>query len=84
MYFVTFNPRWKEEIVAQSKDGKLVFEFTMGVDHVYFPSEAKWQKDAPAWAKDKWEDYIRACRNWCLANRVPITITEDAYFYEEK
>jgi len=56
----------------------------MGVDHVYFPSESKWQKDAPAWAMDKWEDYVKACQNWCSANRVPITITDDAWFYEEK
>lgn len=81
---IRFEPRWKEEIVASSKEGKLVFEFTMGVDHVYFPGEAKWLKDAPAWAKDKWEQYLTGCKNWCSVNRVPMTITDDGYFYEER
>ena len=81
---ITFNPRWKEEIVATSDEGTLVFEMTMGVNHVYFPDENKWGSAAPVWAKGKWAMYAQACKNWCTNNNVPVTFATDAYMYEEK
>lgn len=84
MNIIRFNPRWKEELVAYSKEGTLIFEFTMGVDHVYFPDKEKWENDAPAWAKNKWEEYRESCELWCKNNRVPMTITGNTFMYEEK
>lgn len=84
MSYIHFNPRWREELVATSTDGILIFELTMGTMHVYFPDETKWNADAPAWAKDKWQQYVTACSEWAKNNRIPISITDNALFYEEK
>jgi hypothetical protein len=80
---IEFTARWKEELVASSPDGKLIFELTMGQLHVYFPDEACWLARAPAWAKDKWQTYMEACQEWCRS-RIPISVVGDAYIFEEK
>jgi len=80
---IEFRPRWKEELEAISPEGKLVFEFTVGEMHVYFPDEARWQAIAPAWARGKWAVYEQACRTWCGQNRIPISLVSDAHFQEE-
>jgi hypothetical protein len=84
MDIIHFQPRWKEEIVATSKRGILVFEMTMGVDHVYFPSQVKWNKDAPEWAKPLWEEYYYACTCWCVQQKMPITLADNTFMYEQK
>lgn len=81
---IEFKPRWREELEAISPDGKLVFELTMGSLHVYFPSHDRWLAIAPAWANGKWQIYHDACNLWCQQERIPITVTPDALFYEVK
>ena len=39
---ITLRGRWREELEAVSAEGTLVFEFTMGKEHVYFPDEKAW------------------------------------------
>jgi hypothetical protein len=81
---IEFRPRWREELEAISQAGKLVFELTMGRYHVYFPDQARWSALAPPWALDHWQTYHNACQAWCRQNRIPMTLTPDAHFYEEK
>ena len=81
---IKFNPRWKEELVATSDEGILIFEITMGVLHVYFPDQKKWEAAAPDWAKNKWRIYMDSCTNWCKNNGIPISIVDNAYVYEER
>ena len=81
---IVLKPRWKEELVATSAEGALVFEFTMGVNHVYFPSQASWERQVPAWALDKREQYLAECEKWCSANRVPLSVTDEAWVAVEK
>lgn len=81
---ITFNPRWREELVAVSDEGTLIFELTMGTLHVYFPDKDRWIASVPAWAKDRWDEYKTACTQWCNANHIPITIVSNALVYEEK
>jgi hypothetical protein len=57
-----FTPRWKEELVCECADGRLVVEITMGILHVYFPSEARWSRDAPTAAMGALEEYFDARR----------------------
>lgn len=84
MYTINFNPRWREELVATSIDGILIFEITMGKYHVYFPDEALWLKSVPEWAKDKWNIYLEACKLWCSQNAIPISVVENGFVYEER
>jgi len=84
MLKIEFTPRWKEELVAKSQEGTLIFELTMGKDHVYFPSHIKWMDSAPEWAKDKWKEYFDGCSKWCSANNIPISVVENGWMYEEK
>ena len=81
---IEFRARWREELEAISAEGKLVFEFTVGQKHVYFPDQARWLALAPEWAKDRWAVYLEACRTWCGKERIPISIVGDAHFQEEK
>ena len=81
---IIFKQRWKEELEAISDERKLVFELTLGTLHVYFPSEVRWLAIVPAWAKEKWQLYLEACTDWCKQNKIPISVVEDAYVYEEK
>lgn len=84
MHNIEFRARWREELVASSPEGKLVFELTMGRLHVYFPEEVRWRALAPQWAKDKWQVYVDACREWCHKEKIPISIVSDAHFSEER
>jgi hypothetical protein len=80
---IRFSPRWKEELVAESAEGTLVFEFTMGVQHVYFPSKTLWQKEVPAWAQPRWEEYLAQCTEWCSRNHVPISVVDNTFVYQQ-
>lgn len=84
MTAIKFNSRWKEELVAKSEEGSLVFEYTMGVYHVYFPTQETWLNLAPEWAKPKWTTYLEECKKWCAKNNIPITIVENGTVYEDK
>jgi hypothetical protein len=81
---IEFTPRWREELVASCKEGVLIFEFTMGENHVYFPSEEKWRNSVPAWATDKWNLFYENCKAWCSSNRVPISVVDNTFIYSEK
>ena len=81
---IVFRDRWKQVLEAKSDEGTLIFELTMGVDHVYFPDETRWQAMVPAWAKGQQARYLAACQVWCVANRIPITVTGDAHVFEER
>ncbi len=81
---ITLRGRWREELEAVSPEGTLVFEFTMGKEHVYFPDEKAWAAQAPTWARNKRETYLNACEAWCKEYRYPISIVPDAHMYEEK
>jgi len=80
---IDFSIRWKEELVAKTQFGSLIFEFTMGENHVYFPSKELWINNCPDWAKDKWETYYDACNRWCKSKHNPISIAENTFFYSE-
>ncbi len=81
---IRFNPRWREELVAASNEGILILEIAMGTLHVYFPDEAIWLASAPGWAKEKRQVYLDACTKWCKENRIPISIVNNTFMYEEK
>lgn len=77
---ISFAGRWREELVATSDEGILVFEFA-GARHVYFPTEERWKAQVPGWAQDKWEEYRSACIQWCAKDRIAISFVEDAHVY---
>jgi len=80
---IYFTPRWREELVAESDEGILIFELMMGTLHVYFPGEQRWLDSVPKWAKEKWEIYKQACKDWCVNNHIPFSIADNALVYEE-
>jgi hypothetical protein len=79
-----FRARWREELEAISPLGKLVFEFTMGRPHVYFPSAERWRALAPAWAAEAWSVYREACERWCAENRSGFSLVDDSNYHEEE
>jgi len=79
---INFVPGWKEELIASSEEGILVFEFTIAREHVYFPDEDLWKTGAPEWPKDKWELYRKKCEQWCSQNNIPFSLASGTFFYE--
>jgi hypothetical protein len=54
-------------------------EMTMGVATVYFPTSAKWERVAPEWAKAHWERVHRDLVAWCLREKIPLVVEDDAW-----
>lgn len=75
----TFTPKWKEELVCSCPEGTFVIELTMGVPHVYFPTEASWLKSAPAWAKPRWKEVREQLEAWCVRSNLPLTVDDKAW-----
>lgn len=84
MSVIRFTPRWKEELVAESAEGTLVFELTMGEAQLCFPSESLWQQEVPEWARTKWETYLEQCRDWCSRNQVPLSVVDNTFVYQQQ
>jgi len=81
---IRFSTRWKEELVAESAEGSLVFEFSMGQPHVYFPSKELWEKEVPAWARSRWDEFHASCTEWCHRQGVPISVVENTFVYQQR
>ena len=81
---IRFALRWKEELVAETAEGTLVFECTMGEAHVYFPDQALWQREVPGWAQPRWEEFLTQCTDWCNRNHIPISIVENTFVYQQR
>ncbi len=77
-----FRPRWKEELVCECADGQLIVEIAMGVPHVYFPSEARWDRDAPSWAKARYAEILADLTRWCAVQNLPLTVEDSAWIEE--
>ncbi len=78
---IGWQPRWREELVATTAEGQLVFELTMGSLHVYFPDEATWLRSVPPWATAQYEDYRSSCERWCAGQGIPFTVVDNALVY---
>ena len=76
---VSFEPKWKEELVC-TLDGKtFVIEMTMGKLAVYFPSQSAWEASAPVWAKQEWERVRADLSDWCHEQKTPLRIEDHAW-----
>ena len=84
MSTITFQAGWREELVATCAEGILVFELTMGTYHLYFPTEKRWTTQVPAWAKNRWQAFLTASERWCAAERIPLSLVDDAHVTTRK
>lgn len=78
---IDLQPRWREELVARSEQGTLVFELTMGKMHVYFPDAVLWASSVPKWAIPLRPDFESACQDWCQRQGIPMTVTGNTFVY---
>jgi hypothetical protein len=76
---IRFQQRWKELLDCITPLGTVTVEMTMGIPQVYFPSEARWRRDAPAGLADHWEVMAAACQRWCAQQKLPLTIDDNAW-----
>lgn len=74
-----FTPRWKEELVCTSSDGRLVVDMAMGQPNVYFPTDEAWARQAPDWARDRRAELLAELERWCLAQGVRLTVDDSAW-----
>lgn len=82
---IRFVPRWREELEAIGHGRKLVFELIRELArfHLYFPTESRWQKVAPEWARERWAEYHAACTAWCEAEKARLSVVDDAHVSDE-
>jgi hypothetical protein len=76
---VTFQPKWKEELVCTMDGTSFVIELTMGVATVYLPSQHKWEASVPDWARDQWERVKADLSDWCQQQDIPLVIDDQAW-----
>lgn len=72
-------PRWKEELVWESGRERLVFEFTMGVSHVYFPTIEKWRAKNSELTEAHYDAVLGDIRAWAGREGVPLTVEARAW-----
>lgn len=61
-------------------DGRcFIIEMTMGIAHVYFPDEVKWESCAPDWAKGQWSRVLADLEAWCGRQSLPLTLGGNAW-----
>jgi hypothetical protein len=73
-----FQPRWKEELVVSGSGGSFVLELPMGILSAYLPTEAEWERRAPAWAQSLWPELKRELEDWCCKNKAQFHINPSA------
>ncbi len=76
---ITYQPKWKEELVGTYGDHNFTVEITMGKLHVYFPKESTWEENPPSWAEGKWPEARDAANAWAEENNIPFIIDNDAW-----
>ena len=76
---ITYQPKWKEELIGSIGEHEFSIEMTMGKLHVFFPTEVTWNKNPPDWAKGKWTESRDAAEMWSKDNNIPFTIDEQAW-----
>lgn len=78
----SFLSRWKEELVCSSERGSFVLVFAMGKPTVYLPSEQRWAKLGPAWAKGEWPNLRDQLQAWCDRGSVDLVVDDESSLYE--
>jgi hypothetical protein len=76
---ITYQPKWKETLVGCIGGNYFHVEITMGVLHVYFPTEETWIASAPSWASGKWKAAKESAEIWCGAQNIPFTVDNAAW-----
>ena len=71
---IDYQPRWKEMLDGRVGSHRFTVELSMGQLHVYFPSQEKWEAEAPKWAKGLWETAKLQAENWSRENKIPFSI----------
>lgn len=78
---VSFQPRWKEELVCSCEYGSFILDMPMGIVSVDFPTESVWLELAPSWAKPHWESIQRQLASWCESQKFPLYVGPTARVY---
>ena len=58
---------------------RFTVELTMGVLHVYFPTENTWNANAPEWALGLWTSARDQTMAWCQSKSIPFDIDSTAW-----
>ena len=81
---MSFQPRWKEELVCSCALGSFVITMPMGVVSVDFPTRETWLQEAPGWARPHWASIRSQLAAWCASERIPLHESEFGHVYGAK
>ena len=73
---MSFQPRWKEELVCSCERGAFVITMPMGVVSVDYPTEDTWRQEAPDWARPHWAAIRGQLAAWCASQKIPLHVSE--------
>lgn len=76
---IRYQARWKELLDGFYEGHHFTVEMTMGVSHVYFPTEETWNGTAPEWARGLWKQARDDAETWSLANSVLFNVDPAAW-----
>jgi len=83
----TFWRRPSEQIVCECREGALVLEVDVekGAERVCFPTEERWNREAPEWARPRYEEMLGALRAWCgEREKIPVIVSDWAGVRQDK
>lgn len=78
---ISYQPKWKEELVGTYGEHEFTVEMTMGKAHVFFPEESIWEENPPPWAIGVWSEAKNAAMEWAESQGIPFTIDKAAWVY---
>lgn len=76
--------RWKEEVVWEGDGLRLIFEFTMGVAHIYLPTFERWQAQDATVTRALYDRVIADMAAFAKRERVPLTVDDRAWVSVER
>jgi hypothetical protein len=71
-------PKWKEQLVWEDGPTRLIFELTMGADHVYFPTREAWDRQVADAVRPRYDEVLADIETWCRKKKTPLTVEPHA------
>lgn len=76
---LTYRSRWKEMLDGFYGPHQFTVEMTLGELHVFFPTEERWNRTAPAWAQGLWKKARDGAEAWGKAKSIPFSVDPGAW-----
>jgi hypothetical protein len=63
--------------------GDFSIDLTMGTLNAFFPDQESFNRTAPKWAIDHWQQIHDALKDWCDSNSIPLVVEQNGRLYTD-